>query len=147
MSFIGRGRGLSLTSPQRTNGVAGSRLPPSPGVRPPFWESNHPACTPPSPHIHTPPSSSTTLLRGLTMVHTCVVAGCRNRRTPGTSLPRDWIAVSRAGWGPRDGGLCSTRFVSGTWTLCACSLEGGVFPSSVQVGLCVTVLTLECVHV
>uniref|UniRef100_A0AAR2JYK9 THAP domain-containing protein 1 n=1 Tax=Pygocentrus nattereri TaxID=42514 RepID=A0AAR2JYK9_PYGNA len=44
------------------------------------------------------------------MVHTCVVAGCRNRRTPGTALsfyrfPRDperkqrWIAaVNREGW-------------------------------------------------
>ncbi|XP_072768089.1 uncharacterized protein [Nerophis lumbriciformis] len=60
------------------------------------------------------------------MVHTCVVAGCRNRRTPGTSLsfyrfPRDaerkqrWIAaVNRQGWLPNDGSrLCSTHFVSG----------------------------------
>uniref|UniRef100_A0A669CL20 THAP domain-containing protein 1 n=2 Tax=Oreochromis TaxID=8139 RepID=A0A669CL20_ORENI len=49
------------------------------------------------------------------MVHTCVVAGCRNRRTPGTTLsfyrfPRDperkqrWIAaVNREGWVPNDG--------------------------------------------
>uniref|UniRef100_A0A8C1STR9 THAP domain-containing protein 1 n=1 Tax=Cyprinus carpio TaxID=7962 RepID=A0A8C1STR9_CYPCA len=52
------------------------------------------------------------------MVHTCVVAGCRNRRTPGTTLsfyrfPRDperkqrWItAVNREGWvrrNPTDG--------------------------------------------
>ncbi|XP_061924366.1 uncharacterized protein LOC133663698 [Entelurus aequoreus] len=60
------------------------------------------------------------------MVHTCVVAGCRNRRTPGTSLsfyrfPRDaerkqrWIAaVNRQGWLPNDGSrLCSTHFISG----------------------------------
>ncbi|XP_029386215.1 uncharacterized protein LOC115061835 [Echeneis naucrates] len=60
------------------------------------------------------------------MVHTCVVAGCRNRRTPGTSLsfyrfPRDperkqrWIAaVNREGWVPNDGSrLCSTHFISG----------------------------------
>ncbi|KAL6100393.1 uncharacterized protein ACO6RY_07551 [Pungitius sinensis] len=60
------------------------------------------------------------------MVHTCVVAGCRNRRTPGTSLsfyrfPRDperkrrWIAaVNRRGWEPNDGSrLCSTHFISG----------------------------------
>lgn len=66
-------------------------------------------------------------LGGLTMVHTCVVAGCRNRRTPGTTLsfyrfPRDperkqrWIAaVNRAGWVPNDGSrLCSTHFISGT---------------------------------
>uniref|UniRef100_A0A3Q0REQ0 THAP-type domain-containing protein n=1 Tax=Amphilophus citrinellus TaxID=61819 RepID=A0A3Q0REQ0_AMPCI len=59
------------------------------------------------------------------MVHTCVVAGCRNRRTPGTSLsfyrfPRDperkqrWIAaVNREGWVPNDGSrLCSTHFIS-----------------------------------
>uniref|UniRef100_A0A4W5MZM8 THAP-type domain-containing protein n=1 Tax=Hucho hucho TaxID=62062 RepID=A0A4W5MZM8_9TELE len=61
------------------------------------------------------------------MVHTCVVAGCRNRRIPGTSLsfyrfPRDpdrkqrWIAaVNREGWLPNDGSrLCSTHFISGT---------------------------------
>ncbi|XP_026232673.1 THAP domain-containing protein 11-like [Anabas testudineus] len=60
------------------------------------------------------------------MVHTCVVAGCRNRRTPGTTLsfyrfPRDperkqrWIAaVNRDGWVPNDGSrLCSTHFISG----------------------------------
>lgn len=60
------------------------------------------------------------------MVHTCVVAGCRNRRTPGTPLsfyrfPRDperkrrWIvAVNRRGWEPNDGSrLCSTHFLSG----------------------------------
>ncbi|XP_033966451.1 uncharacterized protein [Pseudochaenichthys georgianus] len=60
------------------------------------------------------------------MVHTCVVAGCRNRRTPGTALsfyrfPRDperkqrWIAaVNREGWVPNDGSrLCSTHFISG----------------------------------
>ncbi|XP_077583692.1 uncharacterized protein LOC144203948 [Stigmatopora nigra] len=60
------------------------------------------------------------------MVHTCVVAGCRNRRTPGTGLsfyrfPRDperkqrWIAaVNRQGWAPNDGSrLCSTHFISG----------------------------------
>ncbi|XP_016110718.1 uncharacterized protein [Sinocyclocheilus grahami] len=60
------------------------------------------------------------------MVHTCVVAGCRNRRTPGTSLsfyrfPRDperkqrWIAaVNREGWVPNEGSrLCSTHFISG----------------------------------
>uniref|UniRef100_A0A8C8CSX5 THAP-type domain-containing protein n=1 Tax=Oncorhynchus tshawytscha TaxID=74940 RepID=A0A8C8CSX5_ONCTS len=60
------------------------------------------------------------------MVHTCVVAGCRNRRIPGTSLsfyrfPRDpdrkqrWIAaVNREGWLPNDGSrLCSTHFISG----------------------------------
>ncbi|XP_028249385.1 uncharacterized protein LOC114426285 [Parambassis ranga] len=60
------------------------------------------------------------------MVHTCVVAGCRNRRTPGTTLsfyrfPRDperkqrWIAaVNREGWVPNDGSrLCSTHFISG----------------------------------
>ncbi|TNN53102.1 THAP domain-containing protein 11 [Liparis tanakae] len=60
------------------------------------------------------------------MVHTCVVAGCRNRRTPGTTLsfyrfPRDserkqrWIAaVNREGWVPNDGSrLCSSHFVSG----------------------------------
>ncbi|XP_035460623.2 uncharacterized protein LOC118283071 [Scophthalmus maximus] len=60
------------------------------------------------------------------MVHTCVVAGCRNRRTPGTGLsfyrfPRDpdrkqrWIAaVNREGWVPNDGSrLCSTHFISG----------------------------------
>ncbi|KAM4559396.1 uncharacterized protein PAE49_013822 isoform 2-T2 [Odontesthes bonariensis] len=59
------------------------------------------------------------------MVHTCVVAGCRNRRTPGTTLsfyrfPRDserkqrWIAaVNREGWVPNDGSrLCSTHFIS-----------------------------------
>ncbi|XP_074513971.1 uncharacterized protein LOC141781904 isoform X2 [Sebastes fasciatus] len=59
------------------------------------------------------------------MVHTCVVAGCRNRRTPGTTLsfyrfPRDperkqrWIAaVNREGWAPNDGSrLCSTHFIS-----------------------------------
>uniref|UniRef100_A0A3Q1EDX7 Uncharacterized LOC110961749 n=1 Tax=Acanthochromis polyacanthus TaxID=80966 RepID=A0A3Q1EDX7_9TELE len=59
------------------------------------------------------------------MVHTCVVSGCRNRRTPGTSLsfyrfPRDpdrkqrWInAVNREGWVPNDGSrLCSTHFIS-----------------------------------
>ncbi|XP_029558546.1 uncharacterized protein LOC115155760 isoform X1 [Salmo trutta] len=63
---------------------------------------------------------------GLIMVHTCVVAGCRNRRIPGTSLsfyrfPRDpdrkqrWIAaVNREGWLPNDGSrLCSTHFISG----------------------------------
>ncbi|XP_016316448.1 uncharacterized protein LOC107668905 [Sinocyclocheilus anshuiensis] len=60
------------------------------------------------------------------MVHTCVVAGCRNRRTPGTLLsfyrfPRDperkqrWIAaVNREGWVPNEGSrLCSTHFISG----------------------------------
>ncbi|CAN9497503.1 unnamed protein product [Ophioblennius macclurei] len=60
------------------------------------------------------------------MVHTCVVSGCRNRRTPGTRLsfyrfPRDpqrkqrWIAaVNREGWTPNDGSrLCSTHFISG----------------------------------
>ncbi|KAG5283093.1 hypothetical protein AALO_G00038220 [Alosa alosa] len=60
------------------------------------------------------------------MVHTCVVAGCRNRRTPGTTLsfyrfPRDperkqrWIAaVNREGWVPNDGSrLCSNHFISG----------------------------------
>ncbi|XP_054471614.1 THAP domain-containing protein 1 [Anoplopoma fimbria] len=60
------------------------------------------------------------------MVHTCVVSGCRNRRTPGTALsfyrfPRDpdrkqrWIAaVDREGWTPNDGSrLCSTHFISG----------------------------------
>ncbi|KAK9969189.1 hypothetical protein ABG768_027385 [Culter alburnus] len=60
------------------------------------------------------------------MVHTCVVAGCRNRRTPGTTLsfyrfPRDpdrkqrWIAaVNREGWVPNEGSrLCSTHFISG----------------------------------
>ncbi|XP_076027820.1 uncharacterized protein LOC143017088 [Genypterus blacodes] len=60
------------------------------------------------------------------MVHTCVVSGCRNRRTPGTALsfyrfPRDpdrkqrWIAaVNREGWMPNDGSrLCSTHFISG----------------------------------
>ncbi|KAI1899740.1 hypothetical protein AGOR_G00064870 [Albula goreensis] len=60
------------------------------------------------------------------MVHTCVVVGCRNRRTPGTTLsfyrfPRDperkqrWIAaVNREGWLPNDGSrLCSTHFISG----------------------------------
>ncbi|XP_068428802.1 uncharacterized protein [Clinocottus analis] len=60
------------------------------------------------------------------MVHTCVVSGCRNRRTPGTTLsfyrfPRDperkqrWIAaVNREGWVPNDGSrLCSTHFISG----------------------------------
>ncbi|XP_034429444.1 uncharacterized protein LOC117754583 isoform X5 [Hippoglossus hippoglossus] len=59
------------------------------------------------------------------MVHTCVVTGCRNRRTPGTGLsfyrfPRDpdrkqrWIeAVNREGWIPNDGSrLCSTHFIS-----------------------------------
>nr|XP_019956308.1 PREDICTED: uncharacterized protein LOC109638005 isoform X1 [Paralichthys olivaceus] len=59
------------------------------------------------------------------MVHTCVVTGCRNRRTPGTGLsfyrfPRDpdrkqrWIeAVNREGWVPNDGSrLCSTHFIS-----------------------------------
>ncbi len=63
---------------------------------------------------------------GLNMVHTCVVAGCRNRRTPGTTLsfyrfPRDpqrkqrWIAaVNREGWVPNEGSrLCSTHFISG----------------------------------
>lgn len=67
----------------------------------------------------------------LTMVHTCVVAGCRNRRTPGTALsfyrfPRDperkqrWIAaVNREGWVPNDGSrLCSTHFISGTTEVC-----------------------------
>lgn len=67
----------------------------------------------------------------LTMVHTCVVAGCRNRRTPGTALsfyrfPRDperkqrWIAaVNRDGWVPNDGSrLCSTHFISGTTEVC-----------------------------
>uniref|UniRef100_A0A3Q3EX00 THAP domain-containing protein 1 n=1 Tax=Labrus bergylta TaxID=56723 RepID=A0A3Q3EX00_9LABR len=62
------------------------------------------------------------------MVHTCVVAGCRNRRTPGTTLsfyrfPRDperkqrWIAaVNREGWVPNDGSrLCSTHFISVTF--------------------------------
>ncbi|KAG7256454.1 hypothetical protein CRUP_001582 [Coryphaenoides rupestris] len=60
------------------------------------------------------------------MVHTCVVSGCRNRRTPGTALsfyrfPRDperkqrWVdAVNREGWQPNDGSrLCSTHFISG----------------------------------
>ncbi|KAJ8253437.1 hypothetical protein GJAV_G00212960 [Gymnothorax javanicus] len=60
------------------------------------------------------------------MVHTCVVVGCRNRRTPGTTLsfyrfPRDpvrkqrWIAaINRQGWLPNDGSrLCSTHFISG----------------------------------
>ncbi|XP_048834736.1 uncharacterized protein LOC125709837 [Brienomyrus brachyistius] len=60
------------------------------------------------------------------MVHTCVVVGCRNRRTPGTTLsfyrfPRDperkqrWIAaVNREGWQPNEGSrLCSTHFISG----------------------------------
>ncbi|XP_072541268.1 uncharacterized protein [Salminus brasiliensis] len=60
------------------------------------------------------------------MVHTCVVSGCRNRRTPGTALsfyrfPRDperkqrWIAaVNREGWVPNEGSrLCSTHFISG----------------------------------
>ncbi|KAM9486899.1 uncharacterized protein Hap1MRO34_006798 [Clarias gariepinus] len=60
------------------------------------------------------------------MVHTCVVAGCRNRRTPGTALsfyrfPRDperkqrWIAaVNREGWVPNEGSrLCSNHFISG----------------------------------
>ncbi|XP_055070679.2 uncharacterized protein [Misgurnus anguillicaudatus] len=60
------------------------------------------------------------------MVHTCVVAGCRNRRTPGSTLsfyrfPRDpqrkqrWIAaVNREGWIPNEGSrLCSTHFISG----------------------------------
>ncbi|KAF4108998.1 uncharacterized protein LOC131547462 isoform X1 [Onychostoma macrolepis] len=60
------------------------------------------------------------------MVHTCVVAGCRNRRTRGTTLsfyrfPRDperkqrWIAaVNREGWVPNEGSrLCSTHFISG----------------------------------
>ncbi|XP_067116010.1 uncharacterized protein [Osmerus mordax] len=60
------------------------------------------------------------------MVHTCVVTGCRNRRTLGTSLsfyrfPRDperkqrWIAaVNREGWVPNDGSrLCSNHFISG----------------------------------
>ncbi|XP_076857921.1 uncharacterized protein LOC143511989 [Brachyhypopomus gauderio] len=60
------------------------------------------------------------------MVHTCVVAGCRNRRIPGTTLsfyrfPRDperkqrWIAaVNREGWVPNDGSrLCSSHFISG----------------------------------
>ncbi|KAJ8350939.1 hypothetical protein SKAU_G00260690 [Synaphobranchus kaupii] len=60
------------------------------------------------------------------MVHTCVVVGCRNRRTPGTTLsfyrfPRDserkqrWIsAINREGWLPNDGSrLCSTHFISG----------------------------------
>ncbi|KAK3543401.1 hypothetical protein QTP70_020422 [Hemibagrus guttatus] len=60
------------------------------------------------------------------MVHTCVVAGCRNRRTPGTALsfyrfPRDperkqrWIAaVNRKGWVPNEGSrLCSNHFISG----------------------------------
>ncbi|KPP64939.1 hypothetical protein Z043_116671, partial [Scleropages formosus] len=64
--------------------------------------------------------------RRRTMVHTCVVVGCRNRRTPGTTLsfyrfPRDperkqrWIAaVNRQGWQPNDGSrLCSTHFISG----------------------------------
>uniref|UniRef100_A0A3B1JKU5 THAP-type domain-containing protein n=1 Tax=Astyanax mexicanus TaxID=7994 RepID=A0A3B1JKU5_ASTMX len=59
------------------------------------------------------------------MVHTCVVSGCRNRRTPGTALsfyrfPRDperkqrWIAaVNREGWMPNEGSrLCSTHFIS-----------------------------------
>ncbi|XP_053296486.1 uncharacterized protein LOC128456365 isoform X1 [Pleuronectes platessa] len=59
------------------------------------------------------------------MVHTCVVTGCRNRRTPGTGLsfyrfPRDpdrkqrWIeAVNREGWIPNDGSrLCSIHFIS-----------------------------------
>lgn len=84
--------------------------------RPPFWESKHPTNT----------QHTSTLLCGLTMVHTCVVAGCRNRRTPGTTLsfyrfPRDperkqrWIAaVNREGWVPNDGSrLCSTHFISG----------------------------------
>lgn len=69
---------------------------------------------------------TSTLFRGLAMVHTCVVAGCRNRRTPGTTLsfyrfPRDperkqrWIAaVNREGWVPNDGSrLCSSHFISG----------------------------------
>ncbi|KAF7709366.1 uncharacterized protein LOC124383076 [Silurus meridionalis] len=60
------------------------------------------------------------------MVHTCVVAGCRNRSTPGTALsfyrfPRDperkqrWIAaVNRKGWVPNEGSrLCSNHFISG----------------------------------
>ncbi|XP_059895294.1 uncharacterized protein LOC132448209 isoform X1 [Gadus macrocephalus] len=60
------------------------------------------------------------------MVHTCVVSGCRNRRTPGTALsfyrfPRDperkqrWVdAVNRQGWQPNDGSrLCSSHFISG----------------------------------
>lgn len=85
-------------------------------ARPPFWESKHRADR--GAHLQAP--------GGLTMVHTCVVAGCRNRRTPGTSLsfyrfPRDperkqrWIAaVNRAGWVPNDGSrLCSTHFISG----------------------------------
>ncbi|KAM3607681.1 uncharacterized protein V6R79_011703 [Siganus canaliculatus] len=68
---------------------------------------------------------TSTFFCGLTMVHTCVVAGCRNRRTPGTTLsfyrfPRDperkqrWIAaVNREGWVPNDGSrLCSTHFIS-----------------------------------
>ncbi|KAM4730879.1 uncharacterized protein FYW61_009070 [Anableps anableps] len=59
------------------------------------------------------------------MVHTCVVEGCKNRRTPGTTLsfyrfPRDperkqrWVAaVNRAGWVPNDGSrLCSNHFIS-----------------------------------
>lgn len=63
------------------------------------------------------------------MVHTCVVSGCRNRRTPGTALsfyrfPRDperkqrWVdAVNREGWQPNDGSrLCSTHFISGMMT-------------------------------
>uniref|UniRef100_A0A673KQU4 THAP domain-containing protein 1 n=1 Tax=Sinocyclocheilus rhinocerous TaxID=307959 RepID=A0A673KQU4_9TELE len=60
------------------------------------------------------------------MVHTCVVAGCRNRRIPGTTLsfyrfPRDperkqrWIAaVNREGWVPNEGSS-STHFISGTF--------------------------------
>ncbi|XP_061579306.1 uncharacterized protein LOC133445837 isoform X2 [Cololabis saira] len=59
------------------------------------------------------------------MVHTCVVSGCRNRRTAGSSVsfyrfPRDpqrkqrWVsAVNRRGWAPSDGSrLCSTHFIS-----------------------------------
>lgn len=78
---------------------------------------------------NTQQTTTSTLLRGLTMVHTCVVAGCRNRRTPGTTLsfyrfPRDperkqrWIAaVNREGWVPNDGSrLCSTHFISGQET-------------------------------
>lgn len=88
---------------------------------------------------------TSTLLRGLTMVHTCVVAGCRNRRTPGTTLsfyrfPRDperkqrWIAaVNREGWVPNDGSrLCSTHFISGMkakplWTLKVSPCVGFLF--------------------
>lgn len=96
---------------------------PHSSTRPPFWESRHQKGSGPAPPR---------FLRGpFTMVHTCVVAGCRNRRTPGTALsfyrfPRDperkqrWIAaVNREGWVPNDGSrLCSTHFISGTTEVC-----------------------------